>query len=69
MNRECCDCCVKKNRIIDRQQQILDKLQKDHDKWAARHWSLVGENCRLEDLLGALKHCDNEIIKGILLKD
>ena len=69
MNRECCDCCVKKNRIIDRQQQILDKLQKDHDKWAKRHWALVGENAKLEDLLGALKHCDSKIIKKILLKD
>ena len=69
MNRECCECCIKKNKIIDKQQKIIDKLQKDRDLWAKKHWTLVGENAKLDDLLGALKVCDSKIIKGILLKD
>tara|TARA_R110002126_G_scaffold129295_2_gene272082 strand:+ start:1351 stop:1560 length:210 start_codon:yes stop_codon:yes gene_type:complete len=69
MNKECCEYCKKKIKIIDKQKKLIDKLQKDRDAWASKHWELVGENCRLEDILGALKVCDSKIIKGILLKD
>ena len=69
MNIECCQCCVKKNKIIDKQQKIINKLQKDRDAWARKHWAMVGDISKLEDKLGALKHCNNEIIKGILLKE
>tara|TARA_R110000851_G_C12744022_1_gene531244 strand:+ start:333 stop:551 length:219 start_codon:yes stop_codon:yes gene_type:complete len=71
MNRECiekCECCIKKNRIINKLQSQIDKLQRNSDSWAKAHWDMVGENCKLRDKLGVLSECDNEIIKGILNK-
>ena len=67
MNRECCECCIKKNKIIDKQQLQLCKLQKNSDAWARRHWELIGENCKLLDKLQTLHSVDIDIIKKVLM--
>ena len=67
MNRECCECCVRKNKIIDKIQLQMDKLQKNSDAWSRRHWELVGENCKLLDKLQTLHSVDIDIIKKVLM--
>jgi len=64
-----CPACIKKNKIIVKQEILINKYQICNDSWSKQWHSMLEENCKLKDTLGLLSTCDNEIIKKILLKD
>ena len=61
-----CKKCVSLTSKLGKLNNYIDKLQKDRDSWAKRHWELVGENAKLRDKLGVISECDLETLKGIL---